>query len=96
MPDDKGRLFATDIAARLGIQPSDWRARVSRGHAPKPDGHAPSRGAVRAYWLPATFEAYLQSRGARLAASARAAAESLKATGDVIQAAGVPDGDRPE
>jgi len=70
MPDDKGRLFASDIAEQLGIQPSDWRARVSRGHAPGPIDHAVHGGAVRAVWDPETFSEYLRKRDERLASRA--------------------------
>jgi len=33
------QLTVTDIAALLGIKPATWRAYVSRGQAPPPDGH---------------------------------------------------------
>lgn len=30
-------LYVKDVAERAGISPHDFRTRVSRGHAPKPD-----------------------------------------------------------
>jgi hypothetical protein len=59
MPDDAGRLFAVDIAERLGITASDWRARVSRDHAPKPDDHVMFGGVTHAVWSEESFTAWL-------------------------------------
>lgn len=66
MPDDQGRLFASDIAQRLGIRESDWRARVSRDLAPQPVARIVHGGAVRAVWDPATFAEYERARADRL------------------------------
>jgi hypothetical protein len=66
MPLDDGRLLVADCAALVGIQPSDWRARVSRGHAPEPDEYVKIDGALRAVWAPARIDDYMQARQARL------------------------------
>lgn len=65
MPDADGRLFVADVAVMVGIGESDWRARVSRGHAPACDGHVVHEGSVRSVWEPATIDAYLAARRAR-------------------------------
>lgn len=67
MPDDLGRLFVSDIAPMVGISESDWRARVSRGHAPACDGHVLHEGAVRSVWESESVDAYLAARRARRA-----------------------------
>jgi hypothetical protein len=59
MPDEEGRLFASDIAVELGISASDWRARVSRGHAPEADDHVVHRGAVRSVWKRETIARHI-------------------------------------
>lgn len=59
VPDDKGRLFASDIAEMLDIQPSDWRARVSRGHAPAADDIVVVGGVARSVWTVDTIEAHM-------------------------------------
>jgi hypothetical protein len=59
MPDNKGRLFAADVAERLGISASDWRARVSRGHAPGADDFVVLKGVARSVWDATTIDAYL-------------------------------------
>jgi hypothetical protein len=71
MPDAQGRPYARDIAERIGIKVSDWRARVHRGHAPaaldyvnKPIGRVGS--VVCAVWDPAVIEAYVAHREVRL------------------------------
>lgn len=65
MPDAKGRLFHADVAAEFGITASDWRARVSRGHAPAPDGYAVVGGRALAVYEPDTIERYRAARAAR-------------------------------
>jgi hypothetical protein len=55
MPDDRGRLFVTDVAEQLDIAESDWRARVSRGHAPRPDHVVVIDGLARPVWEPRTI-----------------------------------------
>ena len=62
MPLPDGRLLTDDCAAVLGINASDWRARVSRGHAPQPDDVVLHDGARRPVWQPRTFAAYLAMR----------------------------------
>jgi hypothetical protein len=62
MPLPDGRLLTDDIAAVLGIKTSDWRARVSRGHAPQPDDVVLHDGARRPVWRPRTVDAYLTTR----------------------------------
>jgi hypothetical protein len=66
--DQPGRLYAADIAARLGISESTWRGYVSRGQAPRPDHpdgpYEHVRGRIRAVWAPATIEAYIAARRA--------------------------------
>lgn len=64
MPLPDGRLLTDDIAAVLDIKTSDWRARVSRGHAPQPDDTVVHEGARRPVWNPRTFDAYLAVRKA--------------------------------
>lgn len=68
MPDEQGRLFAAEIAEKVGIKPSDWRARVSRGHAPAAIDYVAADGAMRAVWDPQVIADYLEARKARLAA----------------------------
>jgi predicted GIY-YIG superfamily endonuclease len=67
VPDTEGRLFAHEIAARAGITKSDWRARVSRHHAPSAIGYVQVRGAIRAVWDPEQIAEYLAARRERLA-----------------------------
>lgn len=62
MPLPDGRLLTDDIAVVLGIKASDWRARVSRGHAPQPDGTVVHEGSRRPVWRARTFDAYLAGR----------------------------------
>lgn len=52
-PSDK--LTTSDVAEQLGIAPVTWRAYVSRGQAPPPDGHIDKR---TPYWLASTIEAW--------------------------------------
>lgn len=66
MPLDDGRLLVDDCAALVGIQASDWRARVSRGHAPAPVGYVKHEGSVRPVWEPDEIDGYLRARKARL------------------------------
>jgi hypothetical protein len=75
MPDDRGRLFVTDIAEQLKIAESDWRARVSRGHAPQPDDVAIDRGAARPVWEPRTISEWRERPGRRGPLPAGAAPE---------------------
>lgn len=65
MPDADGRLFAADIAKQMDITASDWRARVSRGHAPGCVGHTVHNGAVRSVWDPQVIADYLAARTGR-------------------------------
>ncbi len=65
MPDENGRLYAADIAERMGIKPSDWRARVSRQQAPAPAEHVMTNGVVRAVWDRTTIDEYLACRTGR-------------------------------
>jgi hypothetical protein len=65
MPDEQGRMFGREIAARMGIKPSDWRARVSRGHAPKPDGRVIIKNVSHSFWLASTIDRYLAARARR-------------------------------
>ncbi len=66
MPDDKGRLFAADIADMIGIAPADWRVRVFRGYAPQPSDRVVVGGHARPVWDPAAVADYLRQRHARL------------------------------
>lgn len=59
MPDDQGRLFATDVAAELGIQASDWRARVSRGYAPAADAYVVTGGRALSVWDRKTIDQHI-------------------------------------
>jgi hypothetical protein len=68
MPDDRGRLFADEVAAKVGIGVSDWRARVSRGFAPGAADRVLHAGSVRSVWNPATIDEYLKERSARITA----------------------------
>jgi hypothetical protein len=65
VPDDQGRLFADDVAALLGIQASDWRARVSRGHAPEADGRVVDGVTVRPVWTRETIDNHLNRTARR-------------------------------
>ena len=69
MPDDEGRLFADEVAEQAGMTASDFRARVSRGHAPAAVGHVVHRGAVRSVWDPTAIAEYLEARRRRLTAN---------------------------
>lgn len=53
------KLTATSVAAMLGIQPVTFRAYVSRGQAPPPDGRYDKR---TPYWLRSTIETWQASR----------------------------------
>jgi hypothetical protein len=59
MPDDQGRLFADDVAEKVEISASDWRARVARNHAPKPAERVVHDGRVRSVWTPEQIDEYL-------------------------------------
>jgi hypothetical protein len=69
MPDTEGRLFAADVAAELGITASDWRARVSRGHAPASDSYVVHDGRARAVWKRETIDQHLNRPARRGPAS---------------------------
>lgn len=53
---------ARSAAAYIGVEPGTWRAYVSRGRAPKADGHHDAR---TPYWLKATLDGYLEERRRR-------------------------------
>lgn len=55
---------ARSAAAYVGVEPGTWRAYVSRGQAPKADGHHDAR---TPYWLKATLDTYLDERRRRAA-----------------------------
>ena len=59
MSTGQRKLRSHDIAARANIQPSTWRDYVSRGRAPKPDGHFDQR---TPYWLEETIAEWEASR----------------------------------
>jgi hypothetical protein len=63
----KNWLDTEAMAKAAGMRPSDFRARVSRGHAPAPDFRdedtPPARR--RPLWKPETAAAYLKAREAR-------------------------------
>lgn len=84
MPDDQGRLFADDVAAQAGITSSDFRARVSRGHAPAAIDHVVHRGAVRSVWDPQTIAEYLAARQIRLAGRDDQPADQTGAPADAL------------
>lgn len=67
MPDDQGRLFADEIAEKVGIRVGDWRARVSRAYAPKPVDYVVVDGMIRGVWDPAAIDEYLKTRDDRVA-----------------------------
>jgi hypothetical protein len=67
MPLPDGRLLVADVAALVGIGESDWRARVSRGHAPGPDEYVKHEGAPRPVWNPEAISEYIRARRSRLA-----------------------------
>jgi hypothetical protein len=77
MPDAQGRLFVSDIAKLIGIAKSDWRARVSRGHAPASVGYVEVHGVSRAVWDPEVIAAYAEARDKRLAARDEGRADAL-------------------
>jgi hypothetical protein len=66
MPDAQGRQFARDIAERIGITVSDWRARVSRKHAPAPVDRVEFGGVLHCVWDPQAVELYATRREFRL------------------------------
>lgn len=66
MPDDQDRLFTSEVASLVGISESDWRARVSRGYAPAPNGYVNRDGATRAWWSSGVVDEYLKARAERL------------------------------
>lgn len=49
------RLTTRDVAELLDIAPATWRAYVSRGLAPKPDGFIDAR---TPYWTRGTIRAW--------------------------------------
>lgn len=65
MPDDQGRPFAEDLAVQFGMTVSDWRARVSRGYAPKVADRVVHNGAVRSVWDPEEIAEYAIARERR-------------------------------
>ncbi len=52
-------LSVHEVAERLGISDPTWRAYVSRGQAPQPDGRIGSTP----YWLTSTIDAYVARKG---------------------------------
>lgn len=50
--DDYSKLSVAEVAEYLGIKPSSFRSRVSRGAAPDPDGYHDAR---TPYWLRSTI-----------------------------------------
>lgn len=62
MPLPDGRLLTEDCAALVGIKPSDWRARVSRGYAPEADAYVKHDGSPRPVWNTESMDAYLIGR----------------------------------
>lgn len=65
MPDEQGRMFGREIAEKMGIKPSDWRARVSRDFAPKPDGSVIIKNVSHSFWLASTIDRYLAAHQRR-------------------------------
>lgn len=65
MPDEKGRLFASDVAGELDINASDWRARVSRGYAPAPDDVVQDGRMMRPVWTRETIIKHIARAGRR-------------------------------
>jgi hypothetical protein len=54
-------LTRDQVAERLGIQPNTLSSLVTRGRAPKPDGHV----GRTPWWSPATIDAHLAARAER-------------------------------
>lgn len=54
------RLTGPQAAAQVGVDPVTWRAYVSRGQAPQPDGRDP--GTDRPWWHRKTVTAWQESR----------------------------------
>lgn len=54
------RLSTAAAAALAGVQIDTWRAYVTRGRAPKPDGVDETFG--RRYWYRSTVQNWLSSR----------------------------------
>jgi len=65
MPHADGRLFAADIAARMGIKPVTWRAYVSRKVVPQPIDRVVVAGNARPVWDPQVIEQFLAKRTGR-------------------------------
>lgn len=55
-----------DVAARVGISTSTWRAYVNRSQAPKPDGKYDER---TPWWLASTVDAWSAARPRKSAVS---------------------------
>lgn len=53
------RMTTAEVADLLGIAPATWRAYVSRGQAPPPDGRHDAR---TPYWRRDTVEAWKASK----------------------------------
>ncbi len=53
VPRSTDQFTVRDVAELLGIEPVTFRAYVSRGQAPKPDGHIDAR---TPYWSRSTIE----------------------------------------
>lgn len=54
-----GKLTTRAVAERLGIKGATWRAYVTRGQAPQPDGHIDAR---TPYWTSATIDEWKDHR----------------------------------
>lgn len=61
-------LSTQQVAARLGISPGSWRARVHREQAPPPDGHFDQR---TPYWWHTTIDEYVGRTNGPLATAVR-------------------------
>jgi hypothetical protein len=73
------RLASPAAAKYVGVSPSTWRAYVSRGQAPGPDGK--DEAFDRDYWLTSTLDAFKANRkgqGARTDLPKAAAAARKK------------------
>ena len=56
------RLYPADIEREYGIPANTWKQWKSRRQTPPRDGRTADRGHVRDWWLPATVEAFLQTK----------------------------------
>lgn len=59
MATEDRKLVTSEVAEMAGMKPATWRGRLSRGDAPKPDGHYDAR---TPWWYESTVRAFMAAR----------------------------------